>query len=66
MDPDRIYASQTSDWFGQVIQRSEDGGKTWNPPGEESWDGPEVDESGMPKGVSNKFAYEGETGTHHW
>ena len=22
VDPDRIYASQTSDWFGQVIQRS--------------------------------------------
>jgi len=28
-DPDRIYASQTSSWFGQVIQRSRDGGKTW-------------------------------------
>jgi photosystem II stability/assembly factor-like uncharacterized protein len=28
-DPDRIYASQTSGWFGQVMQRSDDGGKTW-------------------------------------
>jgi photosystem II stability/assembly factor-like uncharacterized protein len=28
-DPDRLYASQTSGWFGQVIQRSNDGGKTW-------------------------------------
>jgi photosystem II stability/assembly factor-like uncharacterized protein len=28
-DPDRIYASQTSGWFGQVVQRSSDGGKTW-------------------------------------
>ncbi len=28
-DPDRIYASQTSGWFGQVMQRSSDGGKTW-------------------------------------
>ena len=28
-DPDRIYASQTSGWFGQIIQRSSDGGKTW-------------------------------------
>jgi photosystem II stability/assembly factor-like uncharacterized protein len=28
-DPERIYASQTSTWFGQVIQRSNDGGKTW-------------------------------------
>jgi photosystem II stability/assembly factor-like uncharacterized protein len=28
-DPDRLYASQTSGWFGQVVQRSDDGGKTW-------------------------------------
>jgi BNR/Asp-box repeat len=28
-DPDRLYASQTSGWFGQVVQRSNDGGKTW-------------------------------------
>lgn len=28
-DPDRLYASQTSGWFGQVMQRSNDGGKTW-------------------------------------
>ena len=27
--PDRLYASQTSGWFGQVVQRSDDGGKTW-------------------------------------
>jgi photosystem II stability/assembly factor-like uncharacterized protein len=32
-DPDRLYASQTSGWFGQVIQRSKDGGKTWEPVG---------------------------------
>jgi photosystem II stability/assembly factor-like uncharacterized protein len=30
-DPDRLYASQSSGWFGQVIQRSNDGGKTWEP-----------------------------------
>jgi photosystem II stability/assembly factor-like uncharacterized protein len=29
VDPNRIYASQTSTWFGQVMQRSDDGGKTW-------------------------------------
>jgi photosystem II stability/assembly factor-like uncharacterized protein len=29
VDANRIYASQTSGWFGQVIQRSDDGGKTW-------------------------------------
>ena len=32
-DPDRLYASQSSGWFGQIIQRSEDGGRTWNPVG---------------------------------
>jgi photosystem II stability/assembly factor-like uncharacterized protein len=28
-DPNRVYASQTSGWFGQMVQRSNDGGKTW-------------------------------------
>jgi photosystem II stability/assembly factor-like uncharacterized protein len=28
-DPNRLYASQSSGWFGQIIQRSNDGGKTW-------------------------------------
>jgi hypothetical protein len=46
-DPNRLYASQSTGWFGQLIQRSDDGGQTWNP-------------------VDNKFAYEGETGTHQW
>jgi photosystem II stability/assembly factor-like uncharacterized protein len=32
-DPNRLYASQSSSWFGQVIQRSNDGGKTWTPVG---------------------------------
>src|SRR6266516_7237101 len=32
-DPNRLYASQTSGWFGQVMQRSSDGGKTWEPVG---------------------------------
>jgi len=30
-DPNRLYASQSSGWFGQLIQRSNDGGKTWEP-----------------------------------
>jgi len=65
-DPNRIYASQTSGWFGQVIQRSNDGGKTWESPG-----GGLTAEGGRPK-VSNKFAYDtsAETGkpltTHQW
>jgi photosystem II stability/assembly factor-like uncharacterized protein len=33
LDPDRLYASQSSGWFGQLIQRSSDGGKTWEPVG---------------------------------
>ena len=32
-DPNRLYASQSSGWFGQVMQRSDDGGKTWEPVG---------------------------------
>jgi photosystem II stability/assembly factor-like uncharacterized protein len=34
-DPDRIYASQSRGWFGQVQQRSDDGGATWKPVGNE-------------------------------
>ena len=34
-DPDRIYASQSTGWHGQVVQRSDDGGKTWTPAGNE-------------------------------
>ena len=31
VDPNRLYASQCSGWFGQLMQRSDDGGKTWAP-----------------------------------
>lgn len=31
VDPNRLYASQSSGWFGQVMQRSNDGGQTWEP-----------------------------------
>jgi photosystem II stability/assembly factor-like uncharacterized protein len=68
VDPNRIYASQTSGWFGQVLQRSDDGGKTWQTPG-----GEELPKPGeFPKGLSNKFVYDtsAETGkpltTHQW
>ena len=33
VDPDRIWASQSSGWFGQQIQRSDDGGRSWAPVG---------------------------------
>jgi photosystem II stability/assembly factor-like uncharacterized protein len=32
-EPDRLYASQSTGWFGQVIQRSDDGGRTFTPVG---------------------------------
>lgn len=35
VNPSRLYASQTSGWFGQLIQRSDDGGATWEPVGNE-------------------------------
>jgi hypothetical protein len=53
-DPNRIYASQTSGWFGQVIQRSDDGGKTWDAPGGGVTTGPD----GMLAGESNRFIYD--------
>jgi hypothetical protein len=34
-DPNRLYASQSSSWFGQVIHRSNDGGSTWEAVGNE-------------------------------
>jgi photosystem II stability/assembly factor-like uncharacterized protein len=38
--PDRIYASQSSGWFGQLIQRSDDGGRSWETVGNEfAYDG---------------------------
>ena len=67
-DPNRLYASQSSSWFGQVIQRSNDGGRTWDTPG----GGVKTDPGGMPAGESNKFVYDAspETGkpltTHQW
>jgi photosystem II stability/assembly factor-like uncharacterized protein len=70
-DPDRLYASQTSGWFGQIIQRSDDAGKTWYQPGTPKGE-PTKTPDGMPKGESNKFAYDtsAETGrpltTHQW
>ncbi len=40
VDPNRLYASQSNSWFGQQIQRSNDGGKTWEPVGNQfTYDG---------------------------
>jgi photosystem II stability/assembly factor-like uncharacterized protein len=70
-DPNRLYASQSSSWFGQIIQRSDDGGKTWHQPGTPPGE-PTTAPDGTPKGESNKFVYDTspETGkpltTHQW
>jgi hypothetical protein len=57
VDPDRLYASQTSGWFGQIIQRSNDGGKTWEQPGTKPGE-PTKTPDGMPMAESNKFVYD--------
>jgi photosystem II stability/assembly factor-like uncharacterized protein len=54
VDPNRLYASQTSDWFGQIIQRSDDGGKTWHQPGTP----PGEPLPQWPAKASNKFVYD--------
>ena len=71
VNPNRIYVSQTSGWFGQILQRSDDGGKTWQQPGTPVAEAPAAG-GGPPKAASNKFVYDtsAETGkpltTHQW
>ena len=33
VNPNRLFAAQNTSWFGQLIQRSDDGGVTWAPVG---------------------------------
>jgi len=69
--PNRIYVSQSSGFFGQIIQRSDDGGKSWYQPGLKPGE-PTTDPAGIPLGESNKFVYDtsAATGrpltTHQW
>ncbi len=69
VDPNRIYVSQTSGWFGQLLQRSDDGGKSWRQPGLPDQGLPAP---GPPTALPNRFAYDtsAETGkpltTHQW
>ncbi len=71
VNPDRIYASQSSGWFGQIIQRSDDGGRTWETPGTPAGQMP-LSPEGFPMGESNKFVYKTEPPdgrpltTHQW
>jgi photosystem II stability/assembly factor-like uncharacterized protein len=69
VDPNRIYASQTSGWFGQIVQRSDDGGKTWHQPGLKSGE-PEMPT--FPSKAPNRFVYDQSESsgkpltTHQW
>jgi photosystem II stability/assembly factor-like uncharacterized protein len=71
VDPERLYASQTSSWFGQIIQRSDDGGKSWSQPGSDD-SAAKAAAAGIPQGKSNMFVYDTseKTGkpltTHQW
>jgi photosystem II stability/assembly factor-like uncharacterized protein len=71
VDPNRIYASQSSGWFGQIIQRSDDGGKTWFQPGFKEGESSNAAD-GMPATESNKFTYDTSDNkgkpltTHQW
>jgi photosystem II stability/assembly factor-like uncharacterized protein len=69
VDPNRIYVSQTSGWFGQIMQRSDDGGKTWHQPGLKPG---EPATPAFPHKAPNRFVYDtsAESGqpltTHQW
>ena len=71
VNPDRVYASQTSSWFGQIIQRSDDAGKSWSQPGSNGAAEAAAAE-GTPQGESNMFVYDTSTEsgkpltTHQW
>jgi photosystem II stability/assembly factor-like uncharacterized protein len=68
-DPNRIYASQSSSWFGQVMQRSDDGGATWTP-----WEFKRVwhlepsltDPGHVYAGVEDAALFESKDGGHTW
>ena len=52
LDPSRVWASQSGGWFGQLVQRSDDGGATWAPVGADfRYEGADAD---------------GTAGTHQW
>src|SRR5205814_8823029 len=57
VDPNRLYASQTSGCFGQIIQRSDDGGKTWFQPGTPAGAAP-VPHPGPPQAESKQSVYD--------
>jgi photosystem II stability/assembly factor-like uncharacterized protein len=68
-DPNRLYASQNNAWFGQIIQRSDDGGKTWSRPGTPPGAAPATTPEGFPTTESHKFSYDAAGApltTHLW
>ncbi len=71
-NPDRLYASQFSDWFGQLIQRSNDGGRTWEQPGVSPEEAQATTPEGFPNPPRARFEYDTSTATgaplttHQW
>jgi photosystem II stability/assembly factor-like uncharacterized protein len=69
VNPERVYVSQTSGWFGQLFQASDDGGKMWYQPGVKTED---AGAPQWPPVKSNRFVYDSSdaTGkpltTHQW
>ncbi len=70
-DPNRIYVSQSTGWFGQIIQRSDDGGRSWYQPGLKPGEAT-TPSAGKPVSESNKFVYDTSSTsgkpltTHQW
>src|SRR3989475_12302878 len=70
-DPNRLYASQSSGWYGQLIQRSDDGGKNWQEPGRHPAP-PDRPPNGPPANARDKSVYDASSGygntvtRHQW
>ena len=60
VNPERVYVSQTSGWFGQLFQASDDGGKTWYQPGVKAED---AGAPLWPPVKSNRFVYDSSDAT---
>src|SRR4051794_9166078 len=65
VDPNRIYVSQSSGWFGQIIQRSNDGGKNWEQPRLKPGEATTTPE-GRPQTQRNNVLHDRDPRPPHW